>query len=143
MRLALLAGLLFSPAVLSSFSALALVIFLFQLIRNSLSSEQEVRLGWKAYADTRELLVKLSGLWVVILVLALSILLLAVGLFMVGRVLEPRKRHKIKEEEEFKFLYKEFMPGFAACNLIFTLLTYAYIYDETWTSKPAWGEMLG
>ncbi|KFX91521.1 hypothetical protein V490_05852 [Pseudogymnoascus sp. VKM F-3557] len=143
MRPALLAGLLYGPAALSSFSSLALVIFLFQLLKNSLNSEQEVRLGWKAYADTKESLVVLSGLWGVLLVLTISISLLIVGLFMAGRVLEPRKRHKPKEVEGHKLLYKAFMPGFAACNLIFMVLSYAYIYDETWTSKPAWGEMLG
>ncbi|KFY43345.1 hypothetical protein V495_04007 [Pseudogymnoascus sp. VKM F-4514 (FW-929)] len=143
MRPALHAGLLYGPAAFSSFSALALMIFLIKLLQNSFSSEKEVHLGWKTYADTKESLVGLSWALLVLFVLAISVPLLTVGLFMANSVLEPRKPEELNENNTYAFLYKVLLPGFAACNLIFMVLSYAYIYDDMWTSKPGWSEMLG
>lgn len=138
MRPALHAGLLYGPAVLSSFSASALSIYLFHALRNLSSSKKEVRLGWKAYADTKASLVSLSIFLLVLFVLGIFIPLLTHGLFLGNILLDAmmgleeglEKWNEMKAEKDTsKFLYRIVVPGFTAFNLVFTVLTYAYICD--------------
>lgn len=149
------AGLLYGPAVLSGFSAFALAIFLFQLLKNYFGSEQGVRLGWKAYADTKESFVKLSGFVLVLFVLAVCIPLLTIGLYIVKAVLElimapepeinkPKQKKEAEDEEDpDTTAYNMGVLGFALSNLFFAILFYAHAYVAEGTSKPGWSEMLG
>ncbi|KFZ15653.1 hypothetical protein V502_05486 [Pseudogymnoascus sp. VKM F-4520 (FW-2644)] len=145
MRPVLHASLLYGPAVLSSFSASALSIYLFHTLKNLSSSEQEVRLGWKAYTDTKASLFTLLTYLLVLFVLGIFIPLLTYGLFlgnvlldaMIGFEAGLEKWNEMKAEKDTaKFLYRIVVPGFTAFNLAFTVLTYAYIYDAEGTSKP-------
>lgn len=149
------ACLLYGPAALSGFSAFTLAIFLFQLLMNYFRPEQEVHLGWKSYADTKESFVKFSGFLLVLFVLAICIPLLNSGLFIAIAVLErimapepeinkstPKKEAEDDEFSETLF-YNMAVLGFALSNLLFAILYYAHAYVAEGTSKPGWSEMLG
>ncbi|OBT83419.1 hypothetical protein VE02_07687 [Pseudogymnoascus sp. 03VT05] len=149
------AGLLYGPAVLSGFSAFAQAIFLFQLLKNYFGPEQKVRLGWKAYADTKESFVKLSGFILVLFVLAICVPLITFGLYFIKTVLEvimapepeinkPKLTKKAEDEEDSDtMVYNMAVLGFALSNLLFAILFYAHAYVAEGTSKPGWSEMLG
>lgn len=47
------------------------------------------------------------------------------------------------DKDMSKFFYRIIVPGFSACNLVFTALCYAYVYDVEGTSKLGWSDMLG
>ncbi|KFY77603.1 hypothetical protein V499_03048 [Pseudogymnoascus sp. VKM F-103] len=155
MRKVVHAGLLYGPAVLSGFSAFALSIFLFQLLKNYARSKQEVRLGWKAYADTKDSFVKLSGFILVLFVLAVCIPLLSFGLYFakmfLDLLMEPEpeinkpklEKEADDEEDAVTTVYNIAVLGFALSNLFFAILFYAHGYVAEGTSKPGWSEMLG
>lgn len=150
MRPMINAGLLYGPAVLSSLLAFALVIFFFQLIKNSFHPEQDIRLGWKAYAETKHSFVDLLGFLLVILVLAICIPLITFGIFLaktaleLRMALEPEVMMEVNNKDESdRWFYNMIMQGFGLCNLLFAILFYAYVYIAEGTSKPGWSEMLG
>ncbi|KFY29169.1 hypothetical protein V491_00155 [Pseudogymnoascus sp. VKM F-3775] len=156
MRPVLHAGLLYGPSVLCSFSAFALVIFLFQLLKNHFSYKQERRLGWKAYTDTKESFVKLSGFLLMAFVLLICIPLLTIMIFMANAVFERviesepevnkpelEKEAKGDDDDDYDTARSMAALGFGLSNLFFGVLFYANVYDAEGTSKPGWSEMLG